>query len=136
MTAFMSVVLPAPLRPMRPIIDCSGTASDTPRRICTALIATLRDRSWQVRERAALALGAVGQNQPGAIPALEEAMRDEHRFVRSSAATALALLAPHAKSARVALEQARYDPDAGVRYSAGLALNQVDSETGASAALK
>ena len=63
-------------------------------------------------------------------------MRDEHRFVRSSAATALALLAPHAESARVALEQARYDPDAGVRYSAGLALNQVDSETGASAGLK
>jgi len=101
-----------------------------------ALVATLRDRSWQVRERAALALGAVGQNQPGAIPALEEAMRDEHRFVRSSAATALALLAPHAESARVALEQARYDPDAGVRYSAGLALNQVDSETGASAGSK
>src|SRR5256885_7856421 len=45
MTAFISVVLPAPLRPMRPIIACSGTASVTPRRICTALMATLRLRT-------------------------------------------------------------------------------------------
>src|SRR5438477_6866116 len=49
MTAFISVVLPAPLRPMRPIIDCSGTASDTPRRICTALMATLRLRTSSMR---------------------------------------------------------------------------------------
>src|SRR5919206_2859464 len=42
MSVFMSVVLPAPLRPMSPIIAPSGTASDTSRNICTALIATLR----------------------------------------------------------------------------------------------
>src|SRR5919198_5934686 len=45
MSAFMSVVLPAPLRPISPIIVWSGTESVTPRRICTALIATLRLRS-------------------------------------------------------------------------------------------
>src|SRR5581483_5998943 len=44
-TVFMSVVLPAPLRPTRPIIVWSGTESETPRRICTALMATLRLRS-------------------------------------------------------------------------------------------
>src|SRR4029077_19819372 len=40
-TAFISVVLPAPLRPMRPIIALSGTVSDTSRSICTAPMATL-----------------------------------------------------------------------------------------------
>jgi hypothetical protein len=34
-TLFMSVVLPAPLRPMRPVMLPPGTSSDTPRRICT-----------------------------------------------------------------------------------------------------
>src|SRR5919106_854529 len=42
MIVFMSVVLPAPLRPMRPIIDPVGSSSDTPRRMCTAAIDTLR----------------------------------------------------------------------------------------------
>src|SRR6185503_17232321 len=41
-TLFMSVVLPAPLRPMSPTIVPSGTSSDTPRRICMEAIATLR----------------------------------------------------------------------------------------------
>src|SRR5438094_8315174 len=48
-TVFMSVVLPAPLRPTRPIIAPSGTVSDTSRNICTALIATLRLRSSSMR---------------------------------------------------------------------------------------
>src|SRR2546430_9969120 len=42
MMVFMSVVLPAPLRPMRPVIEPGGTSSDTPRRICTAAIDTWR----------------------------------------------------------------------------------------------
>src|SRR5918994_3889437 len=42
MTVFMSVVLPAPLRPMRPVIEPVGSSSDTPRRICTEAIDTLR----------------------------------------------------------------------------------------------
>src|SRR5205814_8928468 len=41
-TAFMSVVLPAPLRPMRPIIEPLGTSSDTSRRMRIAAIDTLR----------------------------------------------------------------------------------------------
>src|SRR3954465_13853677 len=41
MTLFMSVVLPAPLRPMRPVIAPGCSSSDTPRRICTAWIDTL-----------------------------------------------------------------------------------------------
>src|SRR5258706_3524261 len=42
MTAFMSVVLPAPLRPIRPIIAPLGTSSETPRRMRIAPIETLR----------------------------------------------------------------------------------------------
>src|SRR6185295_9529526 len=49
MTVFISVVLPAPLRPMSPIIARSGTDSVTPRRICTALIATSRLRTSSMR---------------------------------------------------------------------------------------
>src|SRR5438445_12292399 len=41
-TAFMSVVLPAPLRPMRPIIEPLGTSSETSRRMRIAAIDTLR----------------------------------------------------------------------------------------------
>src|SRR4051812_42355397 len=41
-TLFISVVLPAPLRPMRPTMAPEGTSSDTPRRICTAEIETFR----------------------------------------------------------------------------------------------
>src|SRR5215218_8243531 len=44
MMVFMSVVLPAPLLPMRPIIDPVGSSSDTPRRMWTAAMDTLR--SW------------------------------------------------------------------------------------------
>src|SRR5260370_7280239 len=41
-TAFMRVVLPAPLRPMRPIIEPLGTSSDTSRRMRMAAMDTLK----------------------------------------------------------------------------------------------
>src|SRR5689334_18652477 len=41
-TVFISVVLPAPLRPMRPIIEPGGTSSDTSRRIRVPPIETSR----------------------------------------------------------------------------------------------
>src|SRR4051812_32699037 len=41
MTVFISVVLPAPLRPIRPIIAPSGTSSETSRRMRIAPIDTL-----------------------------------------------------------------------------------------------
>src|SRR5260221_5793503 len=41
-TLFMSVVLPAPLRPIRPTIAPPGTSSDTSRRMRIAAIETLR----------------------------------------------------------------------------------------------
>src|SRR5882672_9786148 len=43
MTLFMSVVLPAPLRPMRPVMVPAGSSSETSRRICTDWIATFRE---------------------------------------------------------------------------------------------
>src|SRR4051812_4291877 len=54
MMVFMSVVLPAPLRPMRPIMDPVGSSSDTPRRMCTASMDTLR--SWTLSTSALQAL--------------------------------------------------------------------------------
>src|SRR5437773_3766185 len=44
MTVFMSVVLPAPLRPMSPVMEPVGTSSDTPRKTCTEASETLRSR--------------------------------------------------------------------------------------------
>src|SRR5258705_590207 len=41
-SAFISVVLPAPLRPMRPIIEPLGTSSDTSRRMRIAAMDTLK----------------------------------------------------------------------------------------------
>src|SRR3954467_14858763 len=42
MMVFIRVVLPAPLRPMRPVIDPGVSSSDTSRRMCTAAIDTFR----------------------------------------------------------------------------------------------
>src|SRR5258707_13588175 len=41
-SAFISVVLPAPLRPMRPIIEPLGTSTDTSRRMRIAAMDTLK----------------------------------------------------------------------------------------------
>src|SRR5215472_5891861 len=56
---FISVVLPAPFRPISPVMDPSGSSSDTSRRICTLRIATLRPRmlSMQVSHHIAPHLG-------------------------------------------------------------------------------
>src|SRR3954471_15321967 len=56
MMVFMSVVLPAPLRPMRPIIDPVGSSSDTPRRMCTAAMETLRSSTLSTSALQALTL--------------------------------------------------------------------------------
>src|SRR5436853_4782891 len=43
-TVFMSVVFPAPLRPMSPVMEPVGTSSETPRKTCTEASETLRSR--------------------------------------------------------------------------------------------
>src|SRR3974390_3351271 len=55
MMLFMSVVLPAPLRPTRPVIAPCCTCSDTPRRMRTDAIDTCKSmtRSTSVRPRGA-----------------------------------------------------------------------------------
>src|SRR5438105_60987 len=52
MTLFISVVLPAPLRPMRPATMPAGSSSETSRRIWTAWIDTLRFSSLSTRHPA------------------------------------------------------------------------------------
>src|SRR3954470_17472251 len=44
MIVFMRVVLPAPLRPMSPVIEPVGTSRETPRKICTEASETSRSR--------------------------------------------------------------------------------------------
>src|SRR3954466_11247584 len=43
-TVFMSVVLPAPFRPMSPVMEPVGTSSDTPRKTWTDASDTLKSR--------------------------------------------------------------------------------------------
>jgi HEAT repeat protein len=65
------------------------------------LLEALNDRSEFVRDRAAEALGLLGD--PIAVPALEKAMADPVRFVRISAIMALGRMGPKAKPAVPAL---------------------------------
>ena len=51
MMLFMSVVLPAPLRPISPAIVPVGRSNDMSRRICTDWIATSRLRISSMRNR-------------------------------------------------------------------------------------
>jgi HEAT repeat protein len=55
-----------------------------------ALVKTLQDRDWQVRQAAAYALGRVGS--PEARPALEAAKKDTNENVKRAAKTALKAL--------------------------------------------
>src|SRR3982074_3284307 len=52
MTLLISVVLPAPLRPMRPAMLPAGSSSETSRRICTAWMDTLRLSTLSTRHPA------------------------------------------------------------------------------------
>jgi HEAT repeat protein len=53
------------------------------------LIEALADRDFGVRAGAARALGEIGADARGAIPALTQALVDEHKTVRQSAEEAL-----------------------------------------------
>src|SRR5689334_16884835 len=65
MTLFMSVVLPAPLRPMRPVMEPAGSSSDTPRRICTDWIETSRPSTLSMDAHHIFLYFRVGEGFPG-----------------------------------------------------------------------
>jgi HEAT repeat protein len=80
----------------------------------------LTDPSWQVRERAARALGDLDSN--AAIGPLTSVLEDEIVAVRRTAVQALGRWAPNRHYARTALNSALHDRDAGVRAEARWAL--------------
>lgn len=58
------------------------------------LIARLKDRNWQVRQKAAQDLGTIGSAARQAVPALERAAQDSDQEVSQAASAALGSIAP------------------------------------------
>ena len=54
-----------------------------------SLTALLKDKDWQVRQAAALALGRIGPEAKTVIPSLMEVLHDEYRDVRRAASKAI-----------------------------------------------
>jgi HEAT repeat protein len=73
-----------------------GLSELDPRPAQAGLLGLLaEDAVWEVRARAAHALGLTGD--PAVVPALEAALADQNEYVRSAAATALRLNAEIAR---------------------------------------
>ncbi len=89
------------------------------------LIDQLSDETREVRERAAEALGKIGEPAKEAIPALLEALGDEAREVRERAAEALGKIGKPAKGAIPVLIEALNDESDRVRESAAEALEKL-----------
>jgi hypothetical protein len=92
------------------------------------LIKALKDDDWQVRNQAAVALGAIGPEAKAAVPALVEVLQDEDKYFRSHAATALGKIGREATAAIPALRKALKDKDEDVRRDAAAALGCLGPE--------
>ena len=86
------------------------------------LTKALTDNAEEVRSRAAEALGRLGPEAEGAVPALALALQDADPHTRARVAQALACMAPRVKAAVPALSRALSDDDAYVRWAAADAL--------------
>ena len=90
-----------------------------------ALVSTLADKEWRVREAAAFALGQIAD--PRAVEPLERVLtEDKESEVRASAAFALGMLSD--PRAAQALSKALEDDEAAVRSSAVTGLGLVQDE--------
>jgi len=85
-------------------------------------VQALGDEEFLVRGAAARALGLMGPEAEGAVPALIQALRDQEVLVRANAASALGEIGPEAKDAVPALIQALEDEDSFVRSQAASGL--------------
>jgi HEAT repeat protein len=97
----------------------------------SALAVALKDRSWPVREAAALALGQVSGGGPPAdeqaavmarLALVQASLRDGHALVRTAAARALTQLGSQVPAAIADLRQALQHPHVSARRRAGRAL--------------
>jgi hypothetical protein len=91
------------------------------------LIQALEDEAAAMRKAAAEALGEVGPEEEGVVPALAQALGDEDEDVRWAAAEALEAIGPQAAEAVPALMQALEDEDNSVtvRRAAAQALGAI-----------
>jgi len=74
--------------------------------VLPALVKSLKDEDYNVRDSAARALGNIGPNAASVIPNLEKALKDREWWVRESAAKALTSIDPSGKVVRPILEKA------------------------------
>jgi NADH dehydrogenase len=92
------------------------------------LIKALKDDNWQVRNQAAVALGAIGPEAKAAVPALIDVLQDEDRYFRSHGAVALGKIGREAIAAVPALIKALKDNEEDVRRDAAAALGRIGPE--------
>lgn len=89
------------------------------------LTAALNDPDDTVREKATIALAALGPEAEGAVPGLINALRDPDYYVREWAAHALGRIGPAAREALPVLTEVLLDDVPGVREAASDAINEI-----------
>lgn len=99
----------------------AAAALGVPEPLAGRVVTALTHPSWQVRRRAALALGAADDAET-AVPPLLRALRDRIVDVRRAAVQSLERWASHRPDVLTALTEALADPDPGVRTQVRWAL--------------
>ena len=86
------------------------------------LLELLEKGEWQVRNQAAVALGAIGPPAASATSALMAALQDVDKYLRGHAAASLGQIGRDAKAVVPALTNALKDKEEDVRRNAAVAL--------------
>jgi NADH dehydrogenase len=92
------------------------------------LVKALKHDDWQVRNQAAVALGAIGPEAKAAVPALVDVLEEDDKYFRSHGAVALGKIGREARAAVPALIKALQDDDEDVRREAAAALGRIGPE--------
>src|SRR5215471_2753189 len=67
------------------------------------LLKALKDDDWQVRNQAAVVLGAIGPEAKAAVPALMDVLQEDDKYFRGHGAVALGKIGKEARAAVPAL---------------------------------
>src|SRR5262249_47576563 len=119
--------LPRPVSDLREFVrrdsgfDVVGWGRVAPEPVIEALIALLKDENRDVRSRAAISLGQLGESNENVIEALIALLKDQDRDVRDSAAYALGQLGESNENVIEALIALLKDQGSDVRDSAAYA---------------
>lgn len=92
------------------------------------LSATLRDENWQVRQRAAVALGKIGPTAATAANELSIALKDQNSEVRAAAARALGRIQDSRKQTIAVLVTALADKRLNVRVVVAEAIGELGTQ--------